>query len=393
MKHLLKQTAALAAVSAVLLTATLTHAAEKKDIVDTAVAAGSFKTLAAALGAADLVEALKGEGPFTVFAPTDAAFQKLPAGTVETLLKPENKDQLIAILTYHVVQGKVAAKDVVKLKGAKTLNGQRADIQTQDGKVKVDGATVEAVDIQCSNGIIHVIDAVILPSDKNIVVTASEAEKFKTLLAAAQAAGLAEVLASKGPFTVFAPTDAAFAKLQEGTVASLLKPENKEKLAAILKYHVVAGRVYSEDALAAGKAKTLQGKKVKISVLNGVAKVNGAKLIATDIDASNGVIHVIDSVLIPPDDKKISASEACEKIKHTVTRGSNLYNCGHYGETTMLYKKTMQTMLNSVDNMPEEIRVNMKRALTHSGKMHCASQQAWTLRHALDHAYMKMSAL
>lgn len=393
MKRFVKTSVALTTILAVSFSATFTHAADKQDIVDTAVAAGSFKTLAAALGAADLVEALKSEGPFTVFAPTDAAFKKLPAGTVETLLKPENKDQLIAILTYHVVPGKVAAKDVVNLKGAKTLNGQRAGIQTQDGKVKVDGATVEAVDIQCSNGIIHVIDAVILPSDKNIVVTASEAEKFNTLLAAAKAAGLADVLASKGPFTVFAPTDEAFAKLPEGTVASLLKPENKAKLAAILKYHLVAGRVYSEDALAAGKAKTLQGKKVKISVADGVAKVNNAKLLATDIDASNGVIHVIDSVLLPPDDKKISASEACQKIKHTVARGSKLYNHGHYGETTMLYKKMMQTMLENVDNMPEEIRVNMKQALTHSGNMHCASQQAWTLRHALDHAYMKMSAL
>ncbi|MCA9016376.1 MAG: fasciclin domain-containing protein [Planctomycetaceae bacterium] len=393
MKRFLKTSVAFASILAVSFSATFTHAAEKKDIVDTAVAAGSFKTLAAALGAADLVEALKGEGPFTVFAPTDAAFQKLPAGTVETLLKPENKDKLIAILTYHVVPGKVASQDVVKLKGAKTLNGQRADIQTQDGKVKVDGASVEAVDIQCSNGIIHVIDTVILPSDKNIVITASEAEKFKTLLAAATAAGLADVLANQGPFTVFAPTDEAFAKLPEGTVASLLKPENKEKLAEILKYHVVAGRVYSEDALAAGKAKTLQGKKVKISASNGVAKVNNAKLLATDIDASNGVIHVIDTVIMPPEDKKLSAVEACEKIKHTVARGANLYNCGHYGETTKLYKKTMQTMLDSVDNMPEEIRVNMKRALTHSEKMHCASQQAWTLRHALDHAYMQMSAL
>jgi len=393
MKRFLRTSVASAAILAVSFTATFTHAADKKDIVDTAVNAGSFKTLAAALGAADLVEALKGEGPFTVFAPTDAAFQKLPAGTVETLLKPENKDKLIAILTYHVVSGKVASKDVVKLKGAQTLNGQRVDIQAQGGKVKVDNASVEAVDIQCSNGIIHVIDSVILPSDKNIVVTASEAEKFKTLLAAAQAAGLADVLASKGPFTVFAPTDEAFAKLPEGTIATLLKPENKEKLAAILKYHVVSGRVYSEDALAAGKAKTLQGKKIKVSASNGVAKVNNAKLLATDIDASNGVIHIIDTVLMPPNDKKLSASEACEKIKHTVARGTNLYNSGHYGETTKLYKKAMQTMLERVDNMPEGIRVNMKRALTHSEKMHCASQQAWTLRNALDHAYMQMSVL
>ncbi|QDT98637.1 fasciclin domain-containing protein [Gimesia aquarii] len=393
MKHLVKQASAWAAVIAVLLTANFSQAAEKKDIVDTAVGAGSFKTLAAALGAADLVNALRGEGPFTVFAPTDAAFKKLPAGTVEMLLKPENKDKLIAVLTYHVVPGKVAAKDVVKLKGAKTLNGQRVDIMTKGDKVKIDGATVETVDINCTNGIIHVIDSVILPTDKNIVVTAAEAGKFKTLIAAAKAAGLAEALSGKGPLTVFAPTDEAFAKLPEGTVASLLKPENKQKLADILKYHVVPGRVYSEDALAAKKAKTLQGNNINIGVADGTAKVNNAKLLATDIDASNGVIHVIDSVIMPSDAKKFSATEAREKIKHAVAQGARLYNSGHHDASAKLYKKTMHEVLKGVDQMPEEIRTRMKHALSNSSQMHCPTQQAWTLRHALDHAYTRMSAL
>ena len=139
------------------------HAKPAADIVDTAVAAGSFTTLAAALDAAGLIETLKGDGPFTVFAPTDAAFAKLPAGTVESLLKPENKDQLVAVLTYHVVAGKVKAADVVKLSSAKTVNGQSVTIKVADGTVSVDGATVTATDIAASNGIIHVIDTVILP--------------------------------------------------------------------------------------------------------------------------------------------------------------------------------------------------------------------------------------
>jgi uncharacterized surface protein with fasciclin (FAS1) repeats len=137
-----------------------------KDIVDTAVAAGTFKTLAAALGAADLVSTLKGAGPFTVFAPTDEAFAKLPAGTVETLLKPENKDKLKEILLLHVVPGSVYAADVVKLKEAKTAGGKIVSIST-DGGVKVGTATGKAnvtkTDIKTSNGVIHVIDAVILP--------------------------------------------------------------------------------------------------------------------------------------------------------------------------------------------------------------------------------------
>ena len=285
-----------------------TSSAAEKDIVDTAVAAGSFKTLAAALGAADLVDALKGAGPFTVFAPTDEAFAKLPAGTVETLLKPENKDQLTAVLTYHVVAGQVAAKQVVDLKGATTLNGQRVDIAVTGGNVTVDKANVVQTDIRCTNGIIHVIDNVILPSSDNIVVTASKAGAFKTLLAAAEAAGLVEALSGESPLTVFAPTDEAFAKLPSGTVESLLKPENKDKLAAILKYHVVSGRVYSEAALAAQKAQTLQGSNVHITTSGGKAKVNDANLVTTDLDASNGVIHVIDAVIIPPDNNQVSTN-------------------------------------------------------------------------------------
>jgi len=136
---------------------------DKKNIVDTAVAAGNFKTLAAALKAAGLVDTLKGPGPFTVFAPTDEAFAKLPAGTVDDLLKPENHDKLVAILTYHVVAGKVTAKDVVKLHEAKTVNGKDVKIMVDGGKVMVDNANVVKTDIACSNGVIHVIDSVLLP--------------------------------------------------------------------------------------------------------------------------------------------------------------------------------------------------------------------------------------
>jgi len=150
---------------AVLFLAMPVRASESADIVDTAVAAGSFKTLAAALKAADLVETLKGKGPFTVFAPTDEAFAKLPAGTVETLLKPENKAKLAAILTYHVVSGDVRAEAVVKLTEAKTVNGKSVAIKSCTGKVTIDGATVVKADIACSNGVIHVIDAVIIPKE------------------------------------------------------------------------------------------------------------------------------------------------------------------------------------------------------------------------------------
>ena len=138
--------------------------ASSKDIVDTAVAAGSFKTLVAALKAAGLVDTLKGKGPFTVFAPTDDAFAKLPAGTVDELLKPENKQKLIAILTYHVVAGKVTAAQAMKLNSAKTVNGESLNISTEGSTVKINDATVTKADIMCSNGVIHVIDTVLMPN-------------------------------------------------------------------------------------------------------------------------------------------------------------------------------------------------------------------------------------
>jgi uncharacterized surface protein with fasciclin (FAS1) repeats len=161
MKRFIRSTA-LAALAIVTLAIAPARAAEK-DIVDTAVAAGNFKTLAAALQAAGLVDTLKGKGPFTVFAPTDEAFAKLPAGTVENLLKPENKAKLVAILTYHVVPGNVKAADVVKMTSAKTVQGGSVKISATGGKVMVDNANVVKTDIAASNGVIHVIDTVIMP--------------------------------------------------------------------------------------------------------------------------------------------------------------------------------------------------------------------------------------
>ena len=160
-------TFALGTLTALVITAaaatTATVAAQTRDVVATAAAAGSFKTLAAALQAADLVTTLKGEGPFTVFAPTDEAFAALPAGTVENLLKPENKAALRRLLTYHVVPGRVMAADVVTLTSAKAVSGDMLTIVTRDGGVMVDGARVVKTDIAASNGVIHVIDAVVMP--------------------------------------------------------------------------------------------------------------------------------------------------------------------------------------------------------------------------------------
>ena len=153
----------IAAACGLLALSSISFAGEKKDIVDTAVGAGMFKTLVAAVTAADLVDTLKGPGPFTVFAPTDEAFAKLPAGTIEDLLKPENKKKLAEILTYHVISGKVMAADV-KTMEAKTVQGSSAKVKVADGKVTVDKANVVKTDIAASNGVIHVIDSVLMPT-------------------------------------------------------------------------------------------------------------------------------------------------------------------------------------------------------------------------------------
>jgi uncharacterized surface protein with fasciclin (FAS1) repeats len=264
----------------------------RKDIVDTAASAGSFNTLVAAVKAAGLVDTLKSQGPFTVFAPTDEAFAKLPKETIAMLL--EQPDRLGAILKYHVVPGRVTAKDVASLASAKTVLGQSVRIGSSCS-VTINDAKVVKTDIMTSNGVIHVIDSVLIP-ENDIIETARGAGSFKTLLKALDAAELTDALRSNGPFTVFAPTDEAFAKLPNGTVEALLK--DKQTLQSILTYHVVPGKVLSSEVVKLASAKTLQGQEVRIGTSSSVM-VDNARVLTTDVAATNGVIHVIDTVLLP----------------------------------------------------------------------------------------------
>ena len=321
------------------------------DIVDTAIAAGGFETLVAAVQAAGLEETLRGEGPFTVFAPTDDAFAALPEGTVDSLLA-DPQGALTDILTYHVVPGAVLAADVAGLAGqaVTTVNGATFTVNVaDDGSVSLtDGAgnqvNVVQTDITASNGVIHVIDAVLMPpasptttdvtaaaettapaamdateapaattggddtamAECDIVDTAIAAGGFETLVAAVQAAGLEETLRGEGPFTVFAPTDDAFAALPEGTVDSLLA-DPQGALTDILTYHVVPGAVLAADVagLAGQAVTTVNGATFTVNVADdgSVSLTDGAgnqvNVVQTDITASNGVIHVIDAVLMP----------------------------------------------------------------------------------------------
>lgn len=292
---------AAAAIGASASASTASRAADEKNIVQTALAAGQFTTLASLLTKAGLVDTLSTGGPFTVFAPTDAAFAKVPKATLDALAA--NPAQLKSVLLYHVVAGRVAAADVVKLTSAKTLEGRAVAIKTVDGSVYIDNAKVITPDVMASNGVIHVIDSVLIPKAapaapvKNIVQTAIAAGQFKTLAALLTKAGLAGTLQGKGPFTVFAPTDAAFAKVPKATLAALGK--DKAKLRAVLLYHVVKGKITAAQAMKLRSAKTLNGKPLSIRVSAGKVLVGGATVTKADVMASNGIIHVINKVLIP----------------------------------------------------------------------------------------------
>lgn len=268
---------------------------DQPTIVEIAAEDGRFNTLVAALEAADLVETLSGDGPFTVFAPTDDAFAQLPDGTVEALL--QDIPALTSVLTYHVVSGSVTAEDVMMLTSADTLQGQPVVVGSADG-VTINDATVTQADVTGSNGVIHVIDTVLLPPESDIVEVAVAAGSFNTLTTALGAAGLVETLQGDGPFTVFAPTDAAFEKLPDGTVEALL--EDIPALTEVLTYHVVPGRVFSGDVVGLDEAPTVQGQTVSISVEGGTVMLNdSASVVGTDVLATNGVIHVIDEVILP----------------------------------------------------------------------------------------------
>jgi uncharacterized surface protein with fasciclin (FAS1) repeats len=271
--------------------------APSADIVSTAVAAGTFTKLAAALDATGLTAALKGTGPFTVFAPTDAAFAAFETAN-PGVLASLSKEQLAAILKYHVVAAKVGSKDLVSGSLVETLNGARAAVDLSSGAM-IAGAKVTQSDVVASNGVIHIIDKIMLPPSKDIVATAVAAGSFTKLAGALTATGLVETLQGAGPFTVFAPTDDAFAAFESknpGVLASLTKAQ----LSDVLLYHVVSGWAGLADLKDGASINTaLAGKTLKVSTMSG-AKVNDAKVTSANIVTTNGVIHVIDAVLLPP---------------------------------------------------------------------------------------------
>ena len=297
-------------------------------------------TLVAAVKAAGLVDTLNGPGPFTIFAPANSAFAKLPSGTVETLVKPENKPTLTSILTYHVIAGKkLSSKDLARTHSFKTVEGETVTIAGSAKHLTVNGTSkVVLADVQVGNGTVFIVDSVLMPKSPAPATatapatpTASEADAaavgvpatgagslkgmaqdpaataasnnpaLSTLVAAVKAAGLVDTLNGPGPFTIFAPVNAAFDKLPAGTVETLVKPENKAKLTAILTNHVIAGKKLSSADLAkTASLATVGGGKLSVSVSGKTITINGStKVLLADVQVANGTVFLIDSVLLP----------------------------------------------------------------------------------------------
>lgn len=287
------------------------------NIMDIAAADDRFDTLEAAIKAAGLADTLAAaNNSFTVFAPTDAAFAALPAGTVESLLA-DPQGALTNVLLYHVISGAKDSGAVLAADSLLTLQGTSLNVNLKNGLPYVNDSQIIITDIQAKNGIIHVIDAVLVPSsspaaspakdttqmDKAELLTIAEIAiadgRFNTLVAALTAADLAGVFLAPGDYTVFAPTDDAFAALPAGTVEALLA-DPKGALTTILLYHVVGDSLSRDQIATDDHIYTLAGRNLQVN-RNGstIIDISGAKLLITDIQASNGVIHVIDSVLLP----------------------------------------------------------------------------------------------
>jgi uncharacterized surface protein with fasciclin (FAS1) repeats len=280
-------------------------------VVDIIVGSDVHTTLAVAVTEAGLVDALTGEGPFTVFAPTDEAFAALPEGTVEALLE-DPAGLLTDILLYHVVGAAAFSTDLENGQMVETLYGQNVTVTINDDGVFINNAQVIIADLEAGNGVVHVIDAVLIPAEEEetpatVVDIIVGSDVHTTLAVAVTEAGLVDALTGEGPFTVFAPTDEAFAALPEGTVEALLE-DPAGLLTDILLYHVVGAAAFSTDLENGQMVETLYGQNVTVTINDDGVFINNAQVIIADLAAGNGVVHVIDAVLIPAEEEETPAT-------------------------------------------------------------------------------------
>ena len=364
------------------------ESARASDLSTVASSAG-LDTLLALVKTAQL-ELPRGER-VTIFAPSDEAFAALPKATLDALLKPEGREQLRSILLYHIATGSVSSAELLARRSVDTLNGQRVVIDTSEA-ITIGGARLLTADVEFDGGIVHVIDKVLLPASRSIGAIAADTPRLTTLTAAIAAAGLGEQLSDEsGPWTVFAPVNSAFAKLPQGTVEALLLEENRSALIEVLGAHVVPGRIYSRDLLARRVAQTFFGQSVNFGLRDGRLTVGGAAILAADIDAANGVIHLIDTVLVPregdqPESSPKIAEESIKILDLAVVRGVPLFNAGQPAACAAVYEVAIEAIVGlGRDQLQSDVVRRLELALAEA-EHEAPADRAWIYRRAMDEA-------
>lgn len=366
-------------------------------------------TVARAAGLTTLLDLVKAaelelpDSPVTIFAPTNEAFAKLPAATVKKLLLPESRNTLRQILTFHVANGARTSADIWNARTVPSLCGQLLNVDAN--KADIAGASIVAVDVGFDGGIVHVIDTVLMPEQRSISQIAAEETSLSTLMTAVGSANLARHLEQRdGPWTVLAPVNSAFGQLPEGTVASLLEPKNLEALTQILGLHVVPGRIPARELLAKKQLTTLLGQSINVSLRDGnVILGTEAKLIKTDIQAQNGVIHLIDKVLLPTraasetdqatrtGEQPTIATEASRIYALAVDRGVPLFNNGQIAACAAVYEVAVESMIGlGGERLGSKVLARLRTSRADAKASSSSRDQAWILRRALDDAYMAL---
>jgi uncharacterized surface protein with fasciclin (FAS1) repeats len=375
------------------------------DLATVARSAG-LDTLLALVGAADFGELLPAP-PFTVLAPTDEAFARLPEAEVARLLSPAGRRDLRRILSHHVIPAAVPAADAFRLRGAESLAGQTLAIEAGPS-LSIGGARVLATDVAFDGGLVHVIDGVLLPELRTVADLAAATDDLSVLTTLVTEAGLLEQLGPEndGPWTVFAPVNAAFGKLPADVVSALRQRSGRAQLVSVLGFHVVPGRVRLADLPGTESLRTLSGEPVGIEFANGRIAVGGAGVIAADIETANGVVHLIDSVMLPPSiaaprgtvassgADTMAASEriirALAIIERAVEIGAPLFNDGNIDACAATYTMALESVAAlASDALAPAERAVLRRGLGEARDEADARERSWILRRTMDDLFTR----
>ncbi len=365
-----------------------------KKTLDAVAQAAGLKTLMKLVSLAEID--LPQDEKVTVFAPTDAAFAKLPAETIDFLISPNGRSTLQTILSYHIVPGEILSNKMLNTRSLLTLNGQSLDVGMDDG-LSISGSRLSMLDVPFAGGIIHVVDSVLIPESKSILEIASQTSELSTLFAALNAAGIGDQLGTvNGPWTVFAPINSAFTSLDDGVLEDLLKTKNRAELIDLLGLHVIPGRISSSELLANKSARSYFGNKIDFTLESGEFYVQGAKILSADIQASNGVIHLIESVITknqttdasqttPPSSSR--NKEAVRLYNLAVGRGVELFNGGQQQACAYVYEVAIESMIAlGSDTLDPRGVERLVMGLASGDSESDWTERAWVYRRALDEA-------